>query len=166
VSNKSFCYELCDYKKHLEAALTQLQSKEKDEGHKYMANYKLLPKELSDMTNKQYKKLFDNGHWPPAKNLHDSKAPPKHFGHLSQVDSTDKDKLIQLTRTSLKSLATPVAVLVIGAAAAQQKRTQVLVLATKTVDATEIATTIRTAIGSHRRRPPAQGQSQQKSMDG
>jgi hypothetical protein len=83
---------LRNFKKRLEAALTQLQSKEKDEGHKYMANNKLLPTDLSDIADAQYKKLFDNGDWPPAKNLHDSKAPPKHFGNLNQADSTDKDK--------------------------------------------------------------------------
>jgi hypothetical protein len=53
---------------------------DKTQADEHRVKKKLHYKDINVIATKAYRKQFDRGEWPPAKNLPDSKAPPVGYG--------------------------------------------------------------------------------------
>jgi hypothetical protein len=63
---------------------------DKAQADAHMATNKLHYKDINSAATKAYRKQFDHGEWPPAKNVPDSKAPPAGYGANVAVTSTQE----------------------------------------------------------------------------
>jgi transposase InsO family protein len=78
--NEDYRFELRGLKTKLEDALLAIGYMDKSQGDDHMIKQKLHYKDISALATKAYRKQFDRGEWPPAKNMPDSKAPPSGYG--------------------------------------------------------------------------------------
>ena len=64
----------------LNAALVVVGYMSRQDADDHMVALKLTYLEICEVAERNYTAARDQGEWPPAKNPHDSKAPPKSFG--------------------------------------------------------------------------------------
>jgi hypothetical protein len=85
-----------------EEALLDIGYMEKDVADKHMIKSNLTYKAIFSKAEDQYRKLYNQKQWPPAKHARDSKAPPASFGaHVAQSE------FLTLTQSSQISSASP-----------------------------------------------------------
>jgi hypothetical protein len=78
--NEDYRFGLRMLKTKLDDELLAIGYMDKAQADTHMATHKLHYKDISSVATKAYRKQFDRGEWPPAKNLPDSKAPPAGYG--------------------------------------------------------------------------------------
>jgi hypothetical protein len=78
--NEDFRFGLRMLKTKLDDELLAIGYMDKSQADAHMVARKLHYKDINSVATKAYRKQFDRGEWPPAKNLPDSRAPPAGYG--------------------------------------------------------------------------------------
>ena len=78
--NEDYRFGLRMLKTKLDDELLAIGYMDKDKAEAHMSLHKLNYKDINSAATKAYRKQFDRGEWPPAKNVPDSKAPPAGYG--------------------------------------------------------------------------------------
>jgi hypothetical protein len=78
--NEDYRFGLRMLKTKLDDELLAIGYMDKAQVDAHMSTHKLHYKDINSAATKAYRKHFDRGEWPPAKNLPDSKIPPAGYG--------------------------------------------------------------------------------------
>ena len=70
-------------KQKIKQALLDIGFKEKTAAIDHMRAMELTYNNICSQAEDTYRTLYDRKEWPPARNVHDSKAPPVAFGHIA-----------------------------------------------------------------------------------
>jgi hypothetical protein len=71
---------LFQLRQELDAALVKIDRMDSDAQNKHMATNGLTYREICSKTEEEWKKLFDDGKWAPARIKPDSRRPPVGYG--------------------------------------------------------------------------------------
>ena len=102
---EDFRFSLRTIKVQLETALLEIAHKEKSAANTYMTKQKLTYRDICTTAEDNYRSRSDRGRWPPARNLRnlkDSKAPPKSFGNVAEMNDSPMTRAEVMTLMQMK----------------------------------------------------------------
>ena len=98
--NEDFRFPLRSVKQKLEHSLLDIGIKDKDAANKHMSDNKLTYKDICTHAEDTYRTLFDCKEWPPARHVHDSKAPPASFNLADAMPMTRSEVMLLIQSKS------------------------------------------------------------------